>query len=586
MVLPIRAKKLVVPQYDSMVDVYDTAFVIRRVTNGILGDYQPPTNVELIELVQTSEQKDEPGLGIPFNYAPAVFNRDMLENDFEKNVHAYEWCPDGRSWELAVGAFSKIIRPYMDARTLVRLFDGSKNSVWLALHEAVKWMDRTTSPGFPLNLKYKEKGPAWDGDKDLLVDLVWQVLSTGKFEVLFEYRPGKFFLWKHVYYQVSPKGELRTVDKLLAEDRKKRKTRTFMCGDLVLYLVTVMLYGPQHESFLTMAEHQQWSAVGMSPWYGGWNRLALYLSSGARDKDADPLFHCFDVSHMEASVNDAIQTVIDKNRNEGLHRRCPGPEYHAVRHGLQWVHDNSVALYVIGVSGWLYLIQGKNPSGKFLTADDNTLALMLGFLYVIARECQSEQQVLAEYYFTPAKLFGDDSIIRDKPWVHNAVRYMREIGFELKYECPVGPLTDARFLNAGFHRGSTTWYFKPNFEKIRASIFFLWKSRSWRLAYVKVCAYRQLVFPYELYRREADRMLSYIVTHHDDCMLGEHSMDSVISYTSARASLMSDADNEFLHSGFEVGDPVPRECVMESRRVGFAAGCNPSVLEVFTVPGE
>jgi len=78
-------------------------------------------------------------------------------------------------------------------------------------------------------------------------------------------------------------------------------------------------------------------------------------------------------------------------------------------------------------------------------------------------------------------------------------------------------------------------------------------------------------------------MLSYIITHHDDCMIGEHSMDPVISYASARSSLMSDADNEFLHSGFEVGDPVPRECVMESRRVGLTAGCTSSVLEIFPV---
>jgi len=190
---------------------------------------------------------------------------------------------------------------------------------------------------------------------------------------------------------------------------------------------------------------------------------------------------------------------------------------------------------------------------------------------------------LDAYFTTPAKLFGDDSIIQDKPWVHHAIARMAEIGFELKYECPVGPLTDARFLNAGFHQGATMWYFKPNFEKIRASIFFLWKSRSWRLAYVKVCAYRQLVFPYALYRREADRMLAHIVRFHDDDMKNEVQMDSVISYASTRASLMSDFDNEFLHSGFEGGCPNPLEIGMESRRVSLAAGCSKSALEVFPV---
>lgn len=78
-------------------------------------------------------------------------------------------------------------------------------------------------------------------------------------------------------------------------------------------------------------------------------------------------------------------------------------------------------------------------------------------------------------------------------------------------------------------------------------------------------------------------MLSYIITHHDDGMIAEHTMDSVITYASARASLMSDSDNEFLHSGFELGDTVPRGAAVENLRVGDAAGCNPSALEIFPV---
>jgi hypothetical protein len=464
--------------------------------------------------------REEDGLQIPFGYAPAVFSRDMLENDFRKNLQSYEWFPDGKAWSVATEAFGIITTGVM--RGKVR-----------EVEYAVSCMDKTTSPGFPMNMKYKAKGPAWCGDEALIREILRQIITTGRFDVMFEYRPGKFFRWNHIYYQVSPKGELRTVDKLLNEDLAKRKTRTFMCGDIVLYLLTVMLYGEQHASFLEMASGSDWSAVGMNPWYGGWNRMAAYLSSGVC---RTPNFWCFDVSHMEASVNDCIQTVIDRCRNECIARE----DRAGLKNAMLFLHESDVALYVIGVTGWLYLILGKNPSGKFLTADDNTLALMLVFLYAIARMTPSVKTVLDTYYSSPAKLFGDDSIVQERDWVFNLVFFARELGFELKLECPPGPLRDARFLNAGFHHNGSVWLLKPNFEKIRASIFFLWKSRSWRLCYVKVCAYRQLVFPFTKYRDEADRLLAYILAKHGDDMVNEFSMDQTVTYGSCRASLMSD----------------------------------------------
>jgi hypothetical protein len=519
-----------------LVDVYESSFVIKKLTNGIQGDYQPPANVELMDLVRARE---EDGLEIPFGYAPAVFSRDMLENDFRKNLLSYEWFPDRKAWDVACAAFHIIMKQSLRGGVQ-------------PIEYAVSRMDKTTSPGWPLNLKYRTKGLSWEGDEALIREIVRQIFTTGGFDVNFEYRPGKFVRWRHVYYQVSPKGELRTVDKLLNEDMAKRKTRTFMCGDLVLYLVTVMMYGEQHESFLGMSSGSGWSAVGMNPWYGGWNRMAAGLSSGVC---RTPRFWCFDVSHMEASVNDNIQTVIDRTRNECL----DSENRQHMSNAMHFLHQSDVALYVIGVTGWLYLIVGKNPSGKFLTADDNTLALILVLLYAIARGSTGLSQVLTTYYASPVKLFGDDSIMQEKDWVFNLVQYARELGFELKLECPPGPLSDARFLNAGFHHNGSVWLLKPNFEKIRASIFFLWKSRSWRLCYVKVCAYRQLVFPFIKYRDEADRLLAYILQKHGDDMVNEKSMDGTLTYGSCRAALMPDEQNEFLCTGFEGGSVDPRE---------------------------
>jgi hypothetical protein len=161
------------------------------------------------------------------------------------------------------------------------------------------------------------------------------------------------------------------------------------------------------------------------------------------------------------------------------------------------------------------------------------------------------QDVLKRYFETPLRAMGDDSIIADHDWVDWTRDVARHLGFDIKLECPVGLLADSSFLNAGFHRSALVWYMRPNFDKLRASILFNWKSRSWRLTYVKVCAYRMLVFPFERYRAEADAMLDYILRHHDEDMRHEMSMDSKITYFSALAARMSDRDNLWLVSGLE-----------------------------------
>jgi len=521
-----------------LIDVVDGAFVLRKINNGIQGDYQPPTNRELVDLTRKHEtsRSGVNNLGIPWGYAPAVFSQKLLENDFKKNLVCYEWTPDSQALSLSNRAFKLITIPYL-------------NGCVRELDDVVSFIDRTTSPGYPLNLKYDTKGAALDGEMPLIREIVSQIKLKGRFDVQFHVREGYEIRWFHVFYLVSPKGELRTVDKLMAEKPEDRKTRTFMCGDLILQLVCLMLYHDQNDSFLGMAGEREWSAVGMTPWYGGWNLMANYIQSGG---EVDPDICCLDVQHMEASVVDHIQIEIDETRNEALllgnlaYGEDPG-----ILNLMSWAHRMMTELYIIGVNGWLYFRTCVNPSGKLNTATDNTMALMRVLLYCIAIDCKTVGELLAIYYNSPAKLFGDDSIIQWQPWVDQIIDRAKHLGFSMKFECPRSKLKDARFLNAGFYRSASMWYFMPNFEKIRASIFFVFKSRSWRLTYVKVCAYRQLVFPYKVYRDEADRFLRYIIRHHDDDMRNEHSMDSKITYASARASLMSDADNQFLCAGLE-----------------------------------
>jgi len=275
--------------------------------------------------------------------------------------------------------------------------------------------------------------------------------------------------------------------------------------------------------------------------------MAEYLLSGGRPGEMQ--FMCCDVKHMESSLNDYIQTQINLLRNECL---AWGNEItEPITNLITWYQVQTTQLYIVGVNGWLYFRSCVNPSGKLCTLNDNTIALMWVFLYAIATTVNTAAEVLEIYGSTPAKMVGDDSIIQHRPWLGVLIKRARDLGFELRLEVPVCPLADAVFLNAGFHWSGHMWYFRPNFDKVRASIFFLWKSRSWRLAYVKVCAYRQLVFPFPKHRHEADRMLQYIIANHDDEMKNEVQMNERITYASARASLMSDEENRFLTTGLE-----------------------------------
>jgi len=564
------AFKLVVPLYPNILDAYDGAFVIRRQTRGIQGDYKPPYNVELIEQVEQNAKCGQPG--IPWGYGPSVFSKDMLCNDFEKNLKVYEWYPEKDVLALVEEAFSIICGRYM--RGVIQTLDQVKCRI-----------DKSRSPGYPFNLRWKTKGEMMDDEYGWrwLVDAISCIMDTGKIEMVFEVRPGYTVSYCHAYWQTSGKGEMRTTDKLLHPDVTKRKTRTFMAGDFVCHCVSLMLYSDQNDELLRMSHEMEWSAVGMSPWYGGWDRMARGLLG--KNSPDEAKFACEDVSHMEASVNDYFQTVIYRVRNANLVNKFL--KANQVVNLMNWAFSNSVYSYVLDVLGYLLLLIGKNKSGHFNTLTDNTLCLILVELYRLVYYLKhysvfslsdravrgfvpnlpSLHDVLRCYFEVHLRVMGDDSIIADHPWVDFTRGVAKHLGFDIKLECPVGLLSESSFLNAGFHRVIEMWYMRPNFDKLRASILFNWKSRSWRLTYVKVCAYRMLVFPFERYRVEADAMLDYILRHHDDDMRREASMDSKITYFSALAARMSDSDNRFLVSGLEGGDR--RNLVLGDTAVSF-----------------
>lgn len=490
----------------------------------MMGEARMNPNSELIQFAKKF------GYETPKDYYVVQFVKEWLDNDFNKFRTSYPFYPDEIRLELTNRTFKTIFQPYVHASTLT--YD-----------EAKQRAEKSTSPGFPLNLYYKTRGEAFDKEDDLIRSIVYQVLLHGKVNYVF-----RGVRYDKVYWKTSPKAEIRPMEKLANPDPKKRKIRTFMCCDMILYLVGLMLYGNQNDNFLLLANTNHWSAVGMTIYYGGWNRLVKILfrnlTPQQRSSFLEKNFDCYDIAHMESSFNDFIQNEIYELRHSGIDGYVEGK---------QFFFNNVAYSFIIDPDGNLTLKTGKNPSGSINTLQDNSFALIWVWLYVLSEFFTTIESLVGKYHELAMKIMGDDTIVETDPALNNLQVQAKFIGFEITKEVETGPLSSARFLNMGFvfDQGRQFWMFQPNFEKLRASIYYHFKNRSWRLCFAKLCAMRVLVYPYYEYRLEIDRLIAYVVTEHEQDMINEMHMNDVLTYTAAKCQYKDDKQIEFLIYGDE-----------------------------------
>jgi hypothetical protein len=408
----------------------------------------------------------------------------------------------------------------------------------ITFDEAISKIELSASPGFPWNTKYATKREVIVNELELIREIVARVFEKGDVDYIFNGNR-----YTNVFWLTSPKSEIRPIEKVNSPDRSKRKTRTFMCGDLICHIVGFMLYKEQNDRFLDMAHTNSWSAVGLSPWYGGWDVLANILLRNSKVSSAVHKFHCYDASHMEASVSDAVQHEIYSMRNQSMN--------HKYRTACDWYYLNTTSSLLIDIDGFVCMKNGKNPSGGFNTLTDNTMALVLVFLYTIACVLRDVGLVYEAMIRIACKMLGDDSIFEDCVELQRLESSSASIGFDLQPEAEAGPLAACTFLSSKFVFNSRyrMWVQYNNFEKIIANVYFNFKARSWRLAYVKLCAIRQIFFAYEDKRLQVDHLLRYILQNHDYDMKTEDCKE--VTYAQARSQLMSDSDNAFLIFGAE-----------------------------------
>jgi len=477
-----------------------------------MGKARMSPNLELIRHAQ------DRGYSLPDNYYVVQFDRELLDNDFAKFRKPYPFYPNREKAQMVEDAMMRILMPFMFADSLS----------WT---EALSYMDLSQSPGWPLNQVYHTKREALENEYDLIKSVVFGIFEFG--EVDYVWRGHRY---RTCYWLTSPKEEIRPLEKLANPDKAKNKVRTFMCGDMFSYIVGIMLYARQNDNLLSMAFSNHWSSVGISEWYGGWHQLVQILRRNGLDK-----FVCLDASHMEASFNDFLQWVIYKCRNSGIN---------GLELAKRWYLSNIVHSMLIDVHGNLVMKTGKNPSGGFNTLTDNGLCMTFVFLYSVAFSCGSVEELVSKYQTLAVKIMGDDSIFEDRDEFADTVSRASELGFKLTLEAS-GPMEHCTFLSRGFYFDSKKrcYIFRPNFDKLMSSVFFWFKRSSWRLAFVKLCAVRQMVYAFDDWRQEIDYLIQYCFSKHNDDMIREGHLDELITYNSVVGALMSNERNELLIYG-------------------------------------
>jgi len=506
------AKKLIDGVFTIKQSQGDFHYLEYGYTNGIQGNATMFPNLELIREVETK------GYTIPDNYYCVQFEREMLDNDFAKFRVPYPYYPNRQKMKLVEDAMQRILLPYMFSEAL-------------SFDEATSLMDLSSSPGWPLNQKYQTKREALNMEYDLIKQIVLHVVETGEIDYVWCGRR-----YRCCYWLTSPKEEIRSLEKLANDDKTKNKIRTFMCGDIISYVVALMLYAKQNDNLLAMASTDHWSAVGCSQWYGGWDVLTRILLRMGVNR-----FRCLDAKHMEASFCDAIQEIVYKCRNGGVH---------GMPLAKRWYLSNIVYSMLIDVHGNLVMKTGKNPSGGFNTLTDNGLAMMSVFLYDLSFSCSTVGELVEAYRLLSVKIMGDDSIFVDDTRFLDIIEHASEIGFNLVREAS-GPIEDCTFLSNGFVFDKTKgcYIFKPNFDKLMSGILFWFKKSSWRLCFVKLCSVRKLVYAFSEWRQEVDYLIQYCLSRHNEDMIREDRIDDLLSYDSVIANLMSNHENEMLIYG-------------------------------------
>jgi len=480
---------------------------------------------------------------IPEKHMIAPVDLEKLKNDFKKFREPTDWFPDSEAYQKTKEAMYRILGP---------VISGSEP---ISFEEAISYAEKKTASGFKFKMAgYPTRRDVFNKAMPLLKRMVDAVLNGEDPETVWE---------------TCPKVEIRTIEKLFNADVSKRKQRTFLCCDTLMYIVSMMLYKNQNDKIHALGQHpDHWTAVGMSIFYGEWDRMIRRIKQtpGIRkNQTGEPLLQCFDVSKMEACMSNPLLSFIYEMRNDAVHvtENTSFITEFQLENAKKWVLKNVLCSLVIDPEGNLGYKNGMTSSGGLNTLDDNTIGLQFVNLYNFAKQLPTVEQIVDKYFEIKAAMIGDDSLLPDLPIFDSLIENAAELGFKMEYEIqPPTTVKEAKFMNFGFAYlpHFLSYGFVPNYDKLLAGVYYYMKSGSWRLSLAKLCALRVMCYTNLPRRMELEQLIAMIWKEKDLELKSEKQFDDKIPYASLRSLFLLPDQIEFLLFGFECSSaPIAQE---------------------------
>nr|QPM95836.1 polyprotein [Basella rugose mosaic virus] len=230
----------------------------------------------------------------------------------------------------------------------------------------------------------------------------------------------------------SLKAELRAKEKL-----EQNKTRTFTAAPIDTLLGGKVCVDDFNNRFYSLNLEAPWS-VGMTKFYGGWNKLLSKLPEGWIYCDADG--SQFDSSLTPYLINSVVQ----------IREHFMEPWDVGVRM-LRNFYTEIIYTPILAPDGTIVKKFKGNNSGQPSTVVDNTIMVVLAMHYSMERENWSEEERKGDIVFFAN---GDDLIIAIKPekesFLDNLQLNFLELGLKYDFSNRHKDVRDLWFMS---HRG-------------------------------------------------------------------------------------------------------------------------------------
>jgi hypothetical protein len=335
----------------------------------------------------------------------------------------------------------------------IRHFHTCSNSGEWSLDHAIMKCEKTTSAGYPWNMKYPNKGRMLDEIGYELLQWKWDQFAEADCPPT---------IWR-----CSVKQELRSCKKLA---EPVPKMRTFTASPSEHSVNAARLCGDFNERF---CETQSWSQVGKSMYFRGWHKLFTRLSKHPNGFELD-------ISEYDSTLAAVLLYSIMQIRIAMWH---PSVNTDMNRLRMYNIYRDVIHTWVITDTGDVFQKHGGNPSGGSNTTHDNTLALFILLAFCFIKLAKRGQETVSYYDFisqVSAALYGDDNTFtvsdRIVSWF-NAKSIAELLNDVWGIVVKSGPghwdpceLKTLKFLSNGFVLIDGVWLPCPDYDKTMCSL--------------------------------------------------------------------------------------------------------------------